>query len=292
MIKTNRVKAMLVGMLGLFLASAAMAADINSRIFDFQKKLAESGNVQAQYKLAFMYEIGRGVEKDTDKAKQWYKQSADKDYAAAKFRLQYLDIQKTGFKPQHAKWLENLKDAANNGDEEAMYLVAELYEAGTGVEMDLDMARRYFQKATAKGNPNAETRLFKIDQKINANKQQTAASKAAQKEAEQDKAEEQRQRAQQAQAEEERRQRELQQKASIESKRLAAERKRLEAEKQKLEKQKQELAKREAEAARAKVEKQQADKLKAEAKQEVKQEEVFEADSCSGAAARFRTQCN
>ena len=33
----------------------------SSNVFKFQQKLAENGNVQAQYKLALMYETGEGV---------------------------------------------------------------------------------------------------------------------------------------------------------------------------------------------------------------------------------------
>ena len=43
-----------------------------SNVFKFQQKLAENGNVQAQDKLALMYETGEGVEVSVDKALNWY----------------------------------------------------------------------------------------------------------------------------------------------------------------------------------------------------------------------------
>jgi TPR repeat protein len=50
--------------------------DHSSSIFKFQQSLAENGNVQAQYKLALMYEKGEGVEASFDKALHWYDRAA------------------------------------------------------------------------------------------------------------------------------------------------------------------------------------------------------------------------
>jgi hypothetical protein len=292
MMKKHIVKKVLAGMLGLFLASAASAADINSRIFEFQKKLAADGNVQAQFKLAFMYEVGRGVQKDMVSAREWYKKSAAQNFEASKRRLKFLDVVASGFKPEHRTWVsEQIKDA-NDGDAEAMFIVAELYEAGIGVEADLLKARHYYKLSTGRGNANAEARLFKLEQKIfTSNKQQKQKVQQAEKQAEQQ-AEARDAEAADKRAEEQR-QRALQAKVAEENRRLAIERRKIEDEKRRIEQQKQELAKREAEAARAKAERARAEKEKAEqAKAEAKKEEVFEADNCTGAAARFRTQCN
>ena len=48
------------------------------QVFNFQLKLAEQGNVKAQYILGEMYEQGRGVDKNTDTAIEWY-QKAEKN---------------------------------------------------------------------------------------------------------------------------------------------------------------------------------------------------------------------
>lgn len=55
-----------------------------SNVFKFQTKMAEMGNVHAQYILGEMYEEGRGVKKDLVKAIDWYsKAQANGDSNAA-----------------------------------------------------------------------------------------------------------------------------------------------------------------------------------------------------------------
>ena len=88
----------LVTLLGLcfIIPINLQAANFDSGVFEFQQKLAKSGNPRAQYQLATMYESGRGVAKDTNKAKEWYKKSAENHYKAAGYRLTYLDVTTNG----------------------------------------------------------------------------------------------------------------------------------------------------------------------------------------------------
>ena len=59
--------------ISLAIASNAIAEEDSwSNVFKFQKKMAAMGNVKAQYILGEMYEEGRGVKEDQDKAISWY----------------------------------------------------------------------------------------------------------------------------------------------------------------------------------------------------------------------------
>jgi len=49
--------------------------------------LANQGNAKAQYKLALMYELGMGIEKNLSQAFAWYQKSANQDYAKAQYNL-------------------------------------------------------------------------------------------------------------------------------------------------------------------------------------------------------------
>ena len=51
--------------------------------FDELLKQAESGDVEAQYKLALRYHRADGVEEDFEKALYWYEQSANRGYLNA-----------------------------------------------------------------------------------------------------------------------------------------------------------------------------------------------------------------
>ena len=52
--------------------------------------LASQGDARAQYNVAFMYYIGKGVPRDKEKAKEWLKKSAEQGYAEAQDQLSAL----------------------------------------------------------------------------------------------------------------------------------------------------------------------------------------------------------
>lgn len=60
--------------------------------FEDIKKLAMNENPKAQYYLGMMYLSGKDVDKDTDKAKEWFKKSALKGNIGAQEMLKSLEI--------------------------------------------------------------------------------------------------------------------------------------------------------------------------------------------------------
>lgn len=281
-ISTRIGNTLLASFAGIFLSiSTGFAANYDSGIFEFQQKLANNGNPQAQYKLAEMYENGRGAAKDVNKAKDWYKKSAANNYKPAKHRLTYLEVKSGGFKASHKPWLKDLSADAKKGDVEAMFLLGEMYESGTGIKKNLKQAKAYYKAASTKGNVDAEYRLYEVEDKLNrakADKLAKQEAKLAAQEAQQKKKDAQARKARQQSAQSNK-QKQTQLKAVQERNRLELERRRLAEDKRKLEAQQKALAKREA-AAKA-----------AAAEEKSAAPEGFESDLCSGRAARFRTQC-
>lgn len=283
----------LVLLLGLSISPVAvLASSYDTGIFEFQQKLAKNGNPQAQYQLATMYESGRGVEKNINLAKQWYEKSAAKNYSAAKHRLTYLEIKTGGFKETHKSWVNQLASEAKRGDGEAMFILGDMYENGIGVKKSLKRAEGYYKSSASKGNVDAENRLFNIEQKVNTQKaqqqqqkQNSQKEKAKQEAAQKQKAEQDRKaRAAREKAARERAQAEQGKKARLqaeqERRKLEAERRRLAEERRKLEAQKQALQAQQAKENAAR-----------EAEQKKAEDDRFEAELCTGKAARFRTQC-
>jgi len=284
--------AILLG-LSVTIHSNSVAANFDSGVFEFQQKLANGGNAQAQYKLATMYENGRGINQDLNTARSWYEKSAAQKYRPAQHRLTYLEVKSNGFKAEHKPWLNELMNDAKKGNAEALYLVGELYENGTGVKQNHRQAAKMYKSASRKGHVEAETRLFAVEAKIKSqdtarreraakNREAEEARKAeeAKKAAEKKRAAENERKARQSQAEKNRTAQQQQQaklKAERERQRLIAERQRLEAERRKLEEAQKALN---------------AQKAKEAAVAATKEEdEKFESDLCSGRAAQFRTQC-
>lgn len=146
--------------------STSFATKYDTEVFELQQKLAKSGDAQAQFKLATMYESGRGIEKDNSLAMSWYKKSSSNNLPAATRHLKYLNIIKSGFKEQDKAWLKTVFKDAKRGDENALLVLGKIHENGTGVEKDLKKSRRYFKYAFNRGNADAEGDLNRVEQKI------------------------------------------------------------------------------------------------------------------------------
>lgn len=113
------------------LASGAGAADLGKaraaiNIGDYVtaynelKPLAEQGDAQAQYSLAFLYDTGLGANLDYDEAAKWYRKAAD----------------------------QGLPDAQHN--------LAVIYAGGKNIPQDLVQAYFWFDLAAASGMDTAK----------------------------------------------------------------------------------------------------------------------------------------
>jgi len=279
-------KTILFSIVGIFVSiTTCQAANYDAGVFEFQQKLAKNGNPQAQYKLASMYENGRGTAQNFEKARSWYKKSAAKNYKPAKQRLTFLDIKRTGFKQSHKTWYNELRTDAKQGNPEALFILGTMNEHGIGVKKNLNKARVYFKEASVRGNYDAEYQLYAVEEKINQAKTKKLARQEANlaaKERQQKKNDAKARKELEAKKKKAQsiKKKQAQLKITQERSRLEEERRALEEEKRKLDSMRQALAKREA----VVTEKANVDEKPAE-------EEGFESDLCSGRAARFRTQC-
>ncbi len=87
---------------------------------------ARTGNAEAQYQLASLYRIGRGVAQNETEAFRWMQQ------------------------------------AANAGHVRAQYSLANMYLAGRGTPIDLKAAEMWAQRAADKGHDKAGSLLAEI----------------------------------------------------------------------------------------------------------------------------------
>ena len=79
------------------------------------------GYARAERDLGYMYEYGKGIEQDYEKAVQWYTKAAEKGYETAECNL------------------------------------GNMYEYGKGIEQDYEKAVQWYMKAAEKGDETAET---------------------------------------------------------------------------------------------------------------------------------------
>jgi hypothetical protein len=114
---------------------------------------AEAGNVEAQYTLAKMLEIGDGVKLDLRAAVEWYQKAAEQGYSAAQFQMGWMFANGIGLRQDFsaaAKWYRLAATFNNNAD--AQFRLGELYFNGRGVEHDYAKAIQYYTLAASKGH--------------------------------------------------------------------------------------------------------------------------------------------
>ena len=142
--------------------------------------LAKKGFSKAQYSLGVMYEKGKGVNKDSEKAKKWFQFAANQGLAKAqkKINLKHKDNPKA-LAGNHINLntvsLKNGLDALSNknyaiahkfflelaeqGDVEAQFNLGLMYGKGKGVKKDYSKAIQWWGLAAEQGNGKAQTNL-------------------------------------------------------------------------------------------------------------------------------------
>ncbi len=143
--------------------------DESSNLVKFQHRLAEKGNNVAQYKLASMYEIGIGTGQDIEQAKYWYGLAASDGMAAAAQRLSYLEIKQRGFnQSKDTDWLNNVKAGSEKQHPDAMYLLAQMYRGGVGVNKDLNQAVKLLNKISVFDVPYVDREIERTQAELRA----------------------------------------------------------------------------------------------------------------------------
>ena len=95
--------------------------------------LADAGDVDAQFNLAKMYELGNGVVQNNKKAVKWYRRAAEANYIPAQYKLGLMyetgdGVAQNRYNNQEAmKWYSL---AAKAGDADAQYRLGLMYHFG------------------------------------------------------------------------------------------------------------------------------------------------------------------
>lgn len=121
------------------------------------EKAASKGNGEALAELAFFYENGVTVQKDSQKAANLLKDAVGYGYDEALFSLalHYLDEERED------EALPYMEAAAVKGEERALYLAGMMYLQGRGTEPDRRKAIDYLKEAADHGSEEAVEELQK-----------------------------------------------------------------------------------------------------------------------------------
>jgi hypothetical protein len=127
--------------------------DLIRKEFDWLLEKAEAGNMLCQYNVGLCYETGRGVACDVNKAKVWYKKSAEQFSDQAKNALQRLLSQAEVM--ADFTYCPELLAKAQGGDPVAQYKLGGCYDRGEGVVLDKKQAISWYRKSADLGNESA-----------------------------------------------------------------------------------------------------------------------------------------
>ncbi|MCL1945422.1 MAG: sel1 repeat family protein [Firmicutes bacterium] len=146
-----------------------MEVDINiQQLVD----LAESGDTEAQVKLASVYRNGVVVDKDFEKSFQLFLKAAQSGHAHAQYNLALRYYNGQGVAKDFKQATLWFAKAADQGHVQALYALGFRYLNGDGVAKDTNTALEIFEKVAEKGLAYAQYNLGKqyceLGQYINA----------------------------------------------------------------------------------------------------------------------------
>ena len=119
-----------------------------------------ASQAQAQYWVAILYEQGRGLEKSHDKAIQFLQEAAGNGNFNAQFDLAALYNDGTGgLTVDKARACELFESAADQGHVKAMHNAAYCYQSGIGRNKDENKAIAYYTRAAEAGSVSSERNL-------------------------------------------------------------------------------------------------------------------------------------
>lgn len=126
---------------------AAFEAKEFRRSLQLLQPLAQSGDPEAQYRLAIQYQAGLGIVKNPLQAYHWMREAAEQDHGLALHGLGIMYLYGECVEKDEreaARWLQR---AADQGLVGSMAALASMYEQGLGVDKDPARARALYDAA-------------------------------------------------------------------------------------------------------------------------------------------------
>ncbi|MGI4851348.1 MAG: tetratricopeptide repeat protein [Janthinobacterium lividum] len=119
-------------------------------------KKANQGDVESQFILARSYFKGEGVERNMEKAFEWYSKAAEQGDFRAQGNLANCYSKGKGVERNMEKAFEWYSKAAEQGDARAQNILGNCYLKGEGVERNIEKAFEWYSKAAEQGDVIAE----------------------------------------------------------------------------------------------------------------------------------------
>jgi TPR repeat protein len=124
--------------------------------------LADEGDVQAQFELAWMYTNGLGTEKNLDAAALYFAKAAGGGHVESQHKLGQLYLFGQGVTQSYAEAIKWFSVAAQAGYGDAQLVLGQLYLRGEGTDINLPEADKWLNLAAKQGVPKANEALDEL----------------------------------------------------------------------------------------------------------------------------------
>ena len=135
------------------------AEQISREIYAPLRKMAESGNLEAQNNLGVMYHSGEGVAKNFREAVKWLRRSAEQGSIFAAMNLGTCYYLGTGVKKDYNEAVKQFRKGAELGCVFSQVWLGTCYKEGNGVGKDLSAALSWYRRGAEQGDPQAQMSL-------------------------------------------------------------------------------------------------------------------------------------
>jgi uncharacterized protein len=144
---------------GILYASGLGVQRDPQKAAEWYRKAAEQGLPVAEYELAAMYSSGDGVSQDHSEAAKWYRRSADRGFAWAQYRLAVYYMNGRGVRQDYDEAIKWYLEAAAEGAASAMHNLGWMYEKGKGVRASKKEAIKWYRSAADLGHAGSQHNL-------------------------------------------------------------------------------------------------------------------------------------
>jgi TPR repeat protein len=122
--------------------------------------LAENGDLEALFRVGWMYEHGMNVPRDQAKAAQYYERAAELGHTSAQYSLALLYSTGLGVERDERLFFHWCHAAAKSKDHAAEYRLGAYYYNGfDGANKTITLAEEWFRKSAKGGNADGQAAL-------------------------------------------------------------------------------------------------------------------------------------
>jgi TPR repeat protein len=143
-------------------ASQISVVTLSSADVSQLKTKAETGDVEAQVKLAEAYQDGNGVSQNDGLAARWYRRAAEQANPAAQNALGNMYRVGSGVEKNKEEAVNWYRKAARQKYAAAMFNLGTVYYNGDGVETNYVLANAWFLLAQERGSPPADDAVVRM----------------------------------------------------------------------------------------------------------------------------------